>query len=772
MKFPTWQKLVLPGVMLVMVLLTYWPVFSSARLPGGEMSDTVHQGYPFSSYMENSVRAGSLPHWNPYIFCGVPFYSSFSAPLFYPLRGLLLLTTGAEGMIRFTFPIHMFLGGIFAWLFLGSIGVSKAGRIIGALAFAGGSWANTLFYAGHGSKIICWSYLPLLLYSCEKWMETRRPVFLGLGGLSLGMQGLASHPQMILYSGGAAFLWLLARAVEARGKKTGRAVVCLAGIAILGGGIAAVQLLPGYNFSRYSSRGENLSVDQAASYSLPPEESLTMIFPHMFGLRHGFRDSSLTGAPVYFGRLGLRLSSEFLGVSVFLLSLMGFLYSRGRIRWPLLAIALSGLLVSWGGYTPVFKILYAIVPVFRKLRAPHMAAFLTTSSLSLMAGPGFDALFGKKPDRRKYIVLAVFSGICLLLFLFAAPLSRNLQSGWWTLMGLPGGAGFGQLIGHRTSMLGGDLIRASGVGIVFLFLLFAMKKFSLKPPVAAFALALLLAVELIPFNRSFQVYLPQTRIEQLFPDQPAMRELVGAGRVMPGGNELVPLSIRSVSGYHAAKPAVIDRLQSVLSRADLSIARQTAATVFAVEGTVLTYEEIRAAVLARFDESDSLLADSLSSILPEAPLPRVFFAGSWTAMENDRILDALSLGYSPDEITLLETDPGGLTETQTDSRGSAFITLDDPELVSIEVETDDAGLLVLADTWYPRWRVYVDGIESDLLRANYWQRAVVVPSGSHTVEFRFDSGDVRTGLLISIIGMLAVLVLSANEFIRKRRERE
>lgn len=73
------------------------------------------------TFTEESLREGHLPHWNPYVFCGIPFYSSFSAPVFYPVRGLLLLLAGTEVTVRFLFPIQMLLGGLFAWMFLGSI---------------------------------------------------------------------------------------------------------------------------------------------------------------------------------------------------------------------------------------------------------------------------------------------------------------------------------------------------------------------------------------------------------------------------------------------------------------------------------------------------------------------------------------------------------------------------------------------------------------------------------------------------------------------------
>lgn len=123
------EKTVLGIALTLLAVLTYWTIFTSARLPGGEMSDTVSQGYPFFSYTESRLSQGELPLWNPYIFCGIPFYESFSSPVFYPLRGLPMILFGSEVAIRFLFPVHLVLAGLFAWLFLKSIGISRWGSI-------------------------------------------------------------------------------------------------------------------------------------------------------------------------------------------------------------------------------------------------------------------------------------------------------------------------------------------------------------------------------------------------------------------------------------------------------------------------------------------------------------------------------------------------------------------------------------------------------------------------------------------------------------------
>ncbi|MBD3278329.1 MAG: hypothetical protein GF388_08520, partial [Candidatus Aegiribacteria sp.] len=593
MKRRTFLLFLLPAV-----LITYSAIFTSGRLPGGELSDTVSQGYPFFSYTAESIENGSIPHWNPYVFCGIPHFSSFGAPIFYPVRGLLLLATGVEGMVRFLFPIQMLLGGVFAWLFLGSIGVSRWGRTAGALAFAAGAWSNTLFYAGHGSKVICWSFLPLLLYSCEMWLQSGRWRFIALGAFSLGMQALSSHPQMILYSAGAAIIWSVFRTFSMKGTLKRNAVRSLGGlatIAILAVAVGAVQLLPGYNFSRYSNRAESLEPDQAASYSLPPEETLTMLFPHLYGYRHGFDDSTVSGVPLYFGRLGLRLSSEFIGIIPFILALAAFLGFTKKYRWPLLTIAGAGMLISWGGYTPLFELLYKVVPFFSKLRAPHMAAFLTTSALALAAGPGFDTLFVKKNrlQGKKFLYgILAFAVVCVLIFLLADALLPGLQSSWWRRMGNARVMGYSAVVNRRVQMASGDFLRAAAAALVLAGIYHFRHKWK-KAAVPGIVLTLALAAETIPIDRDFQYYLPETSLEELYQGDGGLSGMVGQGRILPGSNRYIPYGIRSVEGYHGVKPQVSEDLRSTLSSGGAMALRQTAVTVFESGEGYLTYSQFR-----------------------------------------------------------------------------------------------------------------------------------------------------------------------------------
>lgn len=79
--------------------------------------------------------------------------------------------------------------------------------------------------------------------------------------------------------------------------------------------------------------------------------------------------------------------------------------------------------------------------------------------------------------------------------------------------------------------------------------------------------------------------------------------------------------------------------------------------------------------------------------------------------------------------------------------------------VALDVSTDQAGFLVLADTYYPGWKAQIDGVAVPVYQANYLMRAIYLPAGQHNVEFSFLPPDFLVGSVISAATVVAVLVL-------------
>ncbi|MGE5138689.1 MAG: YfhO family protein, partial [Rudaea sp.] len=65
--------------------------------------------------------------------------------------------------------------------------------------------------------------------------------------------------------------------------------------------------------------------------------------------------------------------------------------------------------------------------------------------------------------------------------------------------------------------------------------------------------------------------------------------------------------------------------------------------------------------------------------------------------------------------------------------------------------------------YYPGWRAFVDGKESEVLRADFMFRAVSLEEGPHTVRLLYDSWSFKIGAMISsasVVAGAALLVLA------------
>ena len=75
---------------------------------------------------------------------------------------------------------------------------------------------------------------------------------------------------------------------------------------------------------------------------------------------------------------------------------------------------------------------------------------------------------------------------------------------------------------------------------------------------------------------------------------------------------------------------------------------------------------------------------------------------------------------------------------------------------------DSPGFLVLKDAYYPGWEVYVNGIKSKILRANYLFRAVALKKGTHHVRFVYRPYSFYIGMVISILTLFIIVTLLLN----------
>ncbi len=159
--------------------------------------------------------------------------------------------------------------------------------------------------------------------------------------------------------------------------------------------------------------------------------------------------------------------------------------------------------------------------------------------------------------------------------------------------------------------------------------------------------------------------------------------------------------------------------------------------------------------------------------LNEGYFPRAFWVPrARIAADEAAALEAVAQNMGRlREVVILELEgqpPPPLGETAVAGAAQIEIQTYDLNRVQLTADLEQPGFLVLSDTYYPGWRVTVDGEETAVYRANSVLRAVYLPAGRHEVLFSFLPPDFIWGGVISLLALLLCLLGLAYAFARKR----
>ena len=150
-------------------------------------------------------------------------------------------------------------------------------------------------------------------------------------------------------------------------------------------------------------------------------------------------------------------------------------------------------------------------------------------------------------------------------------------------------------------------------------------------------------------------------------------------------------------------------------------------------------------------------------------LPRAYFSpcAEQALTSAEALARMAASGWDARHSLLVDGPALGTCSPSTTMRPASVVTYE-PELVRVRVEVPDTGYLVLLDAYYPGWMATVDGAAEPIMRANSMFRAVLVPAGDHTVEFRFRPDSLRVGGAISLVSVGLLLALVGVGFRRYR----
>ncbi|UOQ75725.1 YfhO family protein [Hymenobacter sp. 5516J-16] len=565
------------------------------------------------------------------------------------------------------------------------------------------------------------------------------------------------------------------------------------------------------------SEGSGLGKEYAFSYSYGIGETATLLIPNFYGGASQMKlsENSETGKalaaagvppvqltdylaqmPTYWGDQPITSGPVYVGAVVFFLFVLGLMVADRRTRIWLLAGTLLSVLLAWGKNFETFNyLMFDFFPGYNKFRAVSMALTIAQLTMPLLAvlalarvlrgrttaaapvaaapvaaspHPSLAALAGKPADDadtaalKKQVLraLAITVGLCALAFLvglvsdFAAPIDAQLQQ-----QGFPLDA----LRADRASLLRTDVFRslffvAAAAGVLWFFL-----QRKLSAGLAATLVGVLTLIDLWGVDKRYLNdgnFQQETIAEQFVPtpaDQQILQDKDPNYRVLnvqnPFNEAQTSYFHKSIGGYHGAK---LRRYQDLIER---QISQNNT--------QVLNMLNTRYVIVPGQQGQPQQVQRN-----PGA-LGNAWFVSQVQKVQNpDQEISALT---SLNAATTAVVDASKFPQVKTSyptAGASIGLTKYSPNELTYRSNAPAEGLAVFSEIYYQDgWNAYIDSKLVPHLRANYVLRALPVPAGSHTIEFKFEPTEYAIGNTVSMISsvLLIAALLGALFYALKRR---
>ena len=779
-ELPRWLPFVVMGLLTLVVFREYLLSGPGSMLLG---QDTIAAGVMFRKFFVEHIRElGRMPLWNPYLFGGVPTIEAGSGDFLYPasvLHFLLPLTSA----LAWKLILHVYLAGIFMYFAARAFGVSRYVALFAGSAYLLSANLVSLVWGGQDGKMYVTTLFPAALWLLVTALDRRSWLrFLWLG-VAAGLMVVA-HPQLAYYAYvallayGLGSLWSrrkMGGSLLARGFAGGM----LAALTAIG--VAAITLFPMYRYLRADSprAGPGRGFEYSASWSLHAEEALSLFIPDFSGT-----DAQ---SETYWGKNPFKHNSEYGGALVFVLGIAAVAGLKGdRRRWGLGAIAAIALLYALGAGTPVFGLLYSVVPGLKNFRAPSLATFLAIASLTLLAALLIERVLSGDIRARKTMSIGLATGSlgALLIAVLAGAGATGLYATWTSIFGGAEGVDRAAAFAANASRIfTGALIVALICGTAW-----GVLELWRRGPLKAAHLAIILTgLTVLDLLRVDERYIQVVRYEDFFPPDPGIEAL--RARLVPGERVLTVGGVYSegflavygvpeVFGYHGNQL----RWYNALTRYDV---RQSARTQAELQQYWLSFLNSGAlrALGARYvllpGQVDLpgyrlLGADQRVAVYVNQPAAPGAAIVPEVVVEPDsakRIAMLWSPTFDPAKTTIIEEPVQAVG--WAGGTGTAVIEGNGDDTLAVRVRSSGPALLHVSRTYHPSWKAEIDGVPVPVLRANHALMAIpVTRSGDQLVMMRYRPAIVRLAATITILTWAAVLLITiVGVAVRLRRAR-
>ncbi len=792
---PSWVPYV--GAVLLFLALSLFYFAPQMEGKGLAMGDiTQYEG--MSHDIKQMQANGEDPQWTGNAFGGMPAYM---INIEYP--SMVIKNWSTDLANAFGRPaVLIFLALVGFWAMLLMWGVNPLVAIVPAIAYGFSTYSILIIGAGHITKMFAFAYAPLLVGGVGYTLKGKR---LLLGGLLTALFGAlqigANHPQITYYFAIVILaLWINAFVGAVKEKKVPhfvKATLVLVGSAVLAVGANLSSLYYTAQHQPDTMRGgsalavesgnsdekDGLDIAYATAWSYGRTESLNMFIPNLMGgsssggfasdgivadaLRPYGARSLATSLPAYWGDQPGTAGPTYLGAVAIFLAVLGLFLLKGREKWWLVAVSLFAILLAWGSNLMWFtELMFKYLPAYDKFRAVSTALVVVQWSVPLLAALVLWRIWKGEYERATLVRGVAWSagitgGVALVLWLLGGQMF-SFSAAYDAQMGLPADIVLA-MEAERAAMLGADALRsllfvALSAGVVALF---AWKK--IQGGTVVLLLGALVTIDMVGVDSRYLFWddfvepakteiVPSEANLQIMEDR-SLGYRVANFAVSTFNDATTSYFHRSVGGYHGAK---LSRYQDLIDHQLL-------------RGNPEAYDMLNTKYFITPDESGAPAV-----VLNEGANGPAWFVEDVVVAtspgEEMRLLDEISTKHT----AIVSAEYAPMLEGVTLGAGEIDLVRYKPNNLIYRYNSQEGGLCIFSEIFYDKgWSAYVDGREAEYLRADWLLRGMILPSGSHTVEWKFRAPNFALVEGVTLTFSLVILgglgLLAVVEVLKRRK---
>jgi hypothetical protein len=752
--------------------------------------------------------------WSNSMFGGMPSYTSYVATSNTNFLASVQTVLQAIGKPAYFFFIAM-LG---FYVLMRILKVNKWLGVIGAIAYAFSTYNPIIVVVGHDTKMLTMGYLPvaiggLYLIFKEKWLQGA-----AIFGLSMVLIFINNHFQVVYYAlimfVCFGVVMLVVAIKEGRIKQFLISAAVAAVTFAIGVGPAMPSVLSTQEYAKETMRGgasELSGHDQKKSGGLDKEyafrwsngigETFCLMIPYLYGGASGepaeMAPKTLEGTggqaerlPLYWGPQPGVSGPVYFGAIICFLFVLGMMVVRSPHKWWIIAASFICIILSTGKHMEgINYFLFDNLPYLNKFRTPSMALVIPELLFPLLGIWGLQEIIGQKDKKKiwKQVMVAagITGGICLILGV--------MGGAFFDFTGYADAQYDPQIVKllkeDRASLAAKSCFKSAAFILIAAGLLWAYlnEKIKLMPLIAG--IGILVVIDLIPMANHYlnaDDYVEASDYERVFEPRPAdaqiLRDPDPYYRVLDLSRDTYNDAVQAyfhkcVGGYHPAKMEIYQDLidRNMFRDYNMQVLNMlnTKYIIFPLkEPTPLPNKDacgnawfVSSVKWAKTADEEMALMRSDSSLSAEHMFYKLRDAAIG-ADTNANMATVPSAGFKPKEEAIMrETFKGTLGNYAFGKDANAYVKLARYGLNEISFTSNNSqpGLAVFSDIYYDKgWKAFVDGKETPIMKANYVLRAIMLPAGSHNIEFRFHPTSFYNGKTISLISSILMILVCAG----------